>query len=161
MTEIIKTKQTTPWTDERIALLRKLVGEGLSSALIGRELGCSRNSIIGKAHRLGLSLTRPETPEQLGAPGPHHERAARIVQRKAQIQRSDDLVCAVHVVGNNAAHVAGNKTIYQLGYGDCRFPLGDAKTPAELFCGAHALPGKSYCEEHCIVTGVAVRRSKA
>lgn len=152
MTEIINTKQTTPWTDERIALLRKLVDDGLSCRLIGLELGCSRNSIIGKAHRLGLSLSRPETPEQ-----PHHERAARIVQRKAQIQRSDDLACAVHVVGNNAAHVAGNKTIYQLGYGDCRFPLGDAKTPAELFCGAHALSGRPYCAEHCRIAGAKYR----
>ena len=44
------------WTDDRVELLKKLWGEGLSASQIAAELGgISRNSVIGKVHRLGLS----------------------------------------------------------------------------------------------------------
>eukprot|EP01037_Dinobryon_pediforme_P021064 gene21064-21834_t len=44
------------WTDERVDLLRKLWGEGLSASQIAAELtGVTRNAVIGKVHRLGLS----------------------------------------------------------------------------------------------------------
>lgn len=44
------------WTEDRVTLLVKLWGEeGLSANIIGERLGISRNGVIGKAHRLGLS----------------------------------------------------------------------------------------------------------
>ena len=60
------------WTKERIELLTKLWTEGLSASQIAAELGgdVSRNSVLGKAHRLGLaqsggkgaSTPRPRKP---------------------------------------------------------------------------------------------------
>ena len=44
------------WTDERVARLSKLWAEGLSASQIAADLGeVSRNAVIGKVHRLGLS----------------------------------------------------------------------------------------------------------
>src|SRR3990172_1193550 len=44
------------WTDERVALLTKLWADGLSASQIAGELGgITRNAVIGKVHRLGLS----------------------------------------------------------------------------------------------------------
>ncbi len=44
------------WTDERVELLKKLWGEGLSASQIAAQLGgVSRNAVIGKVHRLKLS----------------------------------------------------------------------------------------------------------
>jgi GcrA cell cycle regulator len=45
------------WTKERIELLTKLWTEGLSASQIAAELGgdVSRNSVLGKANRLGLT----------------------------------------------------------------------------------------------------------
>ncbi|WP_282892177.1 GcrA family cell cycle regulator, partial [Xanthobacter autotrophicus] len=44
------------WTDERVELLKKLWSEGLSASQIATELGeVTRNAVIGKVHRLGLS----------------------------------------------------------------------------------------------------------
>jgi len=45
------------WTDERIALLKKMWKEGKSAADIAKTLakGVTRNAVIGKAHRMGLS----------------------------------------------------------------------------------------------------------
>ena len=44
------------WTDERVEQLKKLWAEGLSASQIaGRIGGVTRNAVIGKVHRLGLS----------------------------------------------------------------------------------------------------------
>ena len=47
------------WTDDRIAVLKKLWEGGSTASQIAEELGgVSRNAVIGKAHRLGLK-SRP------------------------------------------------------------------------------------------------------
>ena len=44
------------WTDERVERLSKLWADGLSASQIAAELGnVTRNAVIGKVHRLGLS----------------------------------------------------------------------------------------------------------
>ena len=43
------------WTEEHDALLKREYGKGrLSAGDIGGRMGRSRNSVIGRAHRLGL-----------------------------------------------------------------------------------------------------------
>ena len=66
------------WTKERIELLTKLWAEGLSASQIAAELGSdvSRNAVISKAHRLGLShgsskvASRPHTNKANRLPEP-------------------------------------------------------------------------------------------
>ncbi|MEO0829619.1 MAG: GcrA family cell cycle regulator [Pseudomonadota bacterium] len=44
------------WTDERVEILKKMWAEGQSASQIAKELGgVTRNAVIGKVHRLGLS----------------------------------------------------------------------------------------------------------
>ena len=44
------------WDDERVAILKKMWLEGNSASEIAKELGnITRNAVIGKVHRLGLS----------------------------------------------------------------------------------------------------------
>lgn len=44
------------WTDDRVEVLKKLWVEGQSASQIAKELGgVTRNAVIGKVHRLGLS----------------------------------------------------------------------------------------------------------
>lgn len=52
------------WTKERMALLKKMWLQGKSAAEIAKKLGqgMTRNAVIGKAHRMGLSGGRPATP---------------------------------------------------------------------------------------------------
>ena len=48
--------QQLQWTDDRVELLKKLWNDGLSASQIANELGqVTRNAVIGKVHRLGLS----------------------------------------------------------------------------------------------------------
>ena len=44
------------WTDERVETLKKMWSDGQSASQIAKELGgVTRNAVIGKVHRLGLS----------------------------------------------------------------------------------------------------------
>ena len=44
------------WSEERVAVLKKMWLEGKSASEIAKELGeITRNAVIGKVHRLGLS----------------------------------------------------------------------------------------------------------
>ncbi|SDY61351.1 GcrA cell cycle regulator [Jannaschia faecimaris] len=44
------------WTDDRVETLKRMWGDGASASQIAKELGgVTRNAVIGKVHRLGLS----------------------------------------------------------------------------------------------------------
>ena len=48
------------WTDERVDMLKKMWSDGQSASQIAKELGgVTRNAVIGKVHRLGLSNRTP------------------------------------------------------------------------------------------------------
>ena len=66
------------WTDERVETLKKMWGEGQSASQIAKELGSvTRNAVIGKVHRLGLS-NRVGTGPVVPAPVP----ASKVVPLK-------------------------------------------------------------------------------
>jgi GcrA cell cycle regulator len=46
------------WTSERIELLKRCLHAGLSCRQIADEIGVTRNAVIGKMNRLGLSNPR-------------------------------------------------------------------------------------------------------
>ena len=54
------------WNDERVATLKKLWLDGLSASQIAKQLGgVTRNAVIGKVHRLGLSgRAAPAKPQR-------------------------------------------------------------------------------------------------
>src|SRR5258708_8000853 len=71
------------WSEDRIEQLKKLWEAGLSASQIAAELGnVTRNAVIGKVHRLGLSR-RAQSPSSAAPrqpkarPAPHMMRGAR------------------------------------------------------------------------------------
>jgi GcrA cell cycle regulator len=51
------------WTDERVETLKRMWAEGQSASQIAKELGgVTRNAVIGKVHRLGLSNRTASLP---------------------------------------------------------------------------------------------------
>ena len=67
------------WTDERVEQLKKLWSDGLSASQIAAELGgITRNAVIGKVHRLGLS-GRTKAPSS-SAPRQRKPRATHMLR---------------------------------------------------------------------------------
>ena len=72
------------WTDERVETLKRMWAEGQSASQIAKELGgVTRNAVIGKVHRLGLSNRvggkdedEPEAPAARPEPAPQPAPAA-------------------------------------------------------------------------------------
>jgi GcrA cell cycle regulator len=73
------------WTNERIELLQKLWLEGWSASRIAGELahGITRNAVIGKVYRLGLSGRAKALPGNVPASPPHHKAPRRPAHRHA------------------------------------------------------------------------------
>ncbi|MDO5622155.1 MAG: GcrA family cell cycle regulator [Paracoccus sp. (in: a-proteobacteria)] len=73
------------WTDERVETLKRMWSEGQSASQIAKELGgVTRNAVIGKVHRLGLSNrndeaeTKPEpAPAPVSEPAPAPAKAEK------------------------------------------------------------------------------------
>ncbi len=74
------------WTDERVETLKKMWAEGQSASQIAKELGgVTRNAVIGKVHRLGLSnraggtTTTAKTPaKEKAKPAPKKPAAKKL-----------------------------------------------------------------------------------
>ncbi len=85
------------WTDERVETLKKMWAEGQSASQIAKELGgVTRNAVIGKVHRLGLSnrvgggadTEEAEAPAVAAAPAPAPAPAAPRVEPRAEPPRA-------------------------------------------------------------------------
>ena len=66
-----------PWTDDRVEQLKRMWSEGLTASQIAARIGqgVTRNAVIGKVHRLGLSgrvakvrAPRPKPPRKIYEP---------------------------------------------------------------------------------------------
>ena len=72
------------WNDERVELLKRLWAEGLSASQIASRLGgVTRNAVIGKVHRLGLSgratSSRSSSPRPRRVQAPRQHRAPSLM----------------------------------------------------------------------------------
>ncbi|MEZ5732126.1 MAG: GcrA family cell cycle regulator [Paracoccaceae bacterium] len=80
------------WTDERVETLKKMWAEGQSASQIAKELGgVTRNAVIGKVHRLGLSNRVGGAPEAKPEPAPKAETrsAAKPAQQPAAAPKAE------------------------------------------------------------------------
>jgi GcrA cell cycle regulator len=72
------------WTDERVETLKRMWAEGHSASAIAKELkDVTRNAVIGKVHRLGLSNRVGPGGEKAGEPERPAPEMERAVERAA------------------------------------------------------------------------------
>ncbi len=135
------------WTDERVALLKRLWCEGKTAAEIAKELGnVSRNAVIGKAHRLKLS-----------------NRVSPIQQNKkpvAPVTRPQAAPTEVRIQKIAAQDNRKGVPLMDLKASECRWPLGDPRDQAFGFCGCRSIPGLPYCGEHAKLAYQAATRNR-
>lgn len=144
------------WTDERVELLGKLWGEGLSASQIAAVLGggVTRNAVIGKVHRLGLAgrpragqaeMARNPKPRPVPAPPPTADRDRPLVRPSAAVPPTLPQPRIEEV----AIPVSDRVSIMELRDSMCRWPIGDPSSPDFGFCGGRAQTGLPYCPHHC------------
>jgi len=132
------------WTDERVALLTKLWGEGKTAAEIASALGgVTRNAVIGKAHRLKLS--NRISPIQQNKKPPSSPKVERKTEPKP-----------IKVDKGEKQGIA----LTDLGVDMCRWPYGDPKDEDFGFCGDESISGIPYCEEHAKAAYQAASRNR-
>lgn len=164
------------WNDERVEILKRMWLEGQSASQIAKELGgVTRNAVIGKVHRLGLSNRHLSEGEPTDAPIKPKPKAATkskpvrkpepkpaaAAEPQVATSRSKEIIPANrplppqpsnHEVDPAALakfHEIQEKalrlSLMELTEKTCKWPIGDPATENFWFCGLPVLPGKPYC----------------
>lgn len=166
------------WTDERVEKLKSMWSEGQSASQIAKELGgVTRNAVIGKVHRLGLSnrtAAKPAAPAAEAKPAkpaaaPAAEAKAEPAQPKveaqpkpapsptarrepppptpAMLEDQQRTQEALAAIEKKARRL----DLLELTERTCKWPIGDPATDDFYFCGLPCQPGKPYCDSHVAV----------
>ena len=125
------------WTYERVEKLKQLWEEGLTASRIAGELGeVTRNAVIGKAHRLGLSGRMASKKSNGGI---------SIIRKKRLNISQNQKVINIAPVINEPMNPTDFENIKD---GLCRWPLGEPEEIDFKFCGRNTQEGFVYCQSH-------------
>jgi GcrA cell cycle regulator len=162
------------WNSERIELLKRCFHAGLSCSQIAREIGVTRNAVIGKMNRLGLSRPRDVSAGQL-----EQRRLARLARPKTSmtsrskrprlnILAQHEMLMAVFPQPQPCAedipiYNGRGCSLLELGQGKCRWPISNPGAEDFCFCGNEPVEGLPYCAGHARIAyrGTGRRRSNA
>jgi GcrA cell cycle regulator len=145
------------WTDERVELLRRLWVEGLSASQIAAEIGTgiTRNAVIGKVHRLGMSGRIKSAPTAMPRARERTEPIASPAPQTTIVVQGNTVLAAVAApelaprpIEKVVVPICQTVTMLELRETMCRWPLGDPSQPEFRFCGARSSGGLPYCESH-------------
>ena len=139
------------WTEERVEMLKKLWADGLSASQIAAELGgITRNAVIGKVHRLGLS-GRAKSPSS-SAPRPRKQRSPGMMRVPRSSIRGNTALAYDYAVEPEPElieiPIEQRKNLLQLTEATCHWPVGDPGSPDFFFCGGESNEGSPYCNYH-------------
>ena len=136
----------TSWTMERIALLKERIRAGFSCGQIACELGMSRNAVIGKTNRLGLSRFKDAIPGQSKQSRTWQNVRPRTVRRQTNLRAlwAKPQLSLAKLPGESAKACS----LLQLQQWHCRWPMGDPTSEDFGFCGNSSVAGLPYCPAH-------------
>ena len=128
------------WTDDRVEQLKKLWEAGLSASQIAAELGnVTRNAVIGKVHRLGLS-GRAKSPssaaprQRKARPAQHMMRVPRQVSRgNAALAHAFEVELDPDPIAyDNVVPLSQRLSLLELNEATCHWPIGDPSSSGIL-----------------------------
>jgi len=130
------------WNEERTATLRKLWLEGMSASQVARQLGgISRSAVIGKVHRLGITVR--DVPARQ-----HVVRTASRAMPRSRPAREATAAPRPALRLAELAELAPTASILGLSTHSCRWPIGHPGSHDFGFCGREKSARGSYCEDH-------------
>lgn len=149
------------WTPEMNARLELLWRAGLTATAIARDMGLTKNSIVGRAHRSKACEPRP-TPIKAAGSGKRPQRNKRANGRQPGTGRirGPTLTLDVPKRERGTAHQALPSTLPNVAppapialgvVRACCWPMwADGERPyVPRYCNAPSEPARSYCEAHC------------
>jgi GcrA cell cycle regulator len=145
------------WNDERVDLLKKLWSDGLSASQIaGRLGGVTRNAVIGKVHRLGLSGRATTSRMKSHRPRARAQSTRRLM--KPRFANIGNPALRQLYLGDTEPYTPPaeelviplneRKSIQTLTEVSCRWPIGDPQLADFHFCGRNKITGLPYCDFH-------------
>ncbi|MBR1374277.1 global cell cycle regulator GcrA-like protein [bacterium] len=147
------------WTDEVVEELKKMWDRGMTTGQIAKALHVTKNSIIGKVHRLCLTA-RPSPIKKMPAKDQRKNTGATnknaIKPAKAGAKLEKKIEQTINETNINEVPEETNIPLVKLDNHTCRWPLGDPRDDDFCFCGKRVKTGQTYCEEHA---GIAYVRS--
>jgi len=144
------------WTDERVETLKKLWADGHSASQIAAELGgITRNAVIGKVHRLGLS-GRAKSPSSAPARPRKPRTASHMLRVSRSSMRGNTALAHAYELEiepeaepvDNVIPLGQRRSLLELTEDTCRWPIGDPGSSDFYFCGGPAITSLPYCAYH-------------
>jgi GcrA cell cycle regulator len=132
------------WSIDRVTSLCRLWREGLSASQIAKQMGgVTRNAVIGKVHRLGLTGRGAPSLPRTGTPRDTRPRRAPKATNTASHR-----ICASRRTPSPAASEGPGLVddLVNLKPHACKWPIGDPKRPEFSFCGRST--DGVYCAAH-------------
>ena len=133
------------WDEKKIEILRNEWGKGKTASQIAELIGgISRNAVIGKAHRLNLSIkikNRP-APNNYSVKGKNSERKINITNRRLKFRS---------LVLDKNFEVAKNLSLEELNENTCKYMDGHPSEKSSSFCGRKTVEKFSYCPLHLMM----------
>lgn len=145
-------KSNKLWPAERIDELRRLAADGLSCSQIAAALGVTRNSVIGKMRRNGISNGRspwahnPAKPQR--EPKPRALHWTGLPKRKSPRRKPPTIPDGYQCAPIEYIPIEQRKSLLELTDQTCRWPIGHPGEADFYFCGGNAVPGLPYCGGH-------------
>lgn len=133
------------WTTERVELLKQHYEAGLTCREIAAQIGVSRNAVIGKLTRLGL--TRGPTNIEQHLQAAPKERGAKSVPR-AQYRMLQVVYANDQPAPDAPITSASPCSLLELSHEHCRWPISTPGEEGFCFCGNTPLKGLPYCPGH-------------
>lgn len=147
------------WTDEAVEELKKMWDRGMTTGQIAKALNVTKNSIIGKVHRLCLTARpSPIKKTDMGVKEKKAVKKEKAVQEKNKQSeqhlkktstKEGETKTAPKTVAENT-----NIPLVKLDNHTCRWPMGDPRDDDFCFCGKRIRTGQTYCEEHAAIAYV-------
>jgi GcrA cell cycle regulator len=140
------------WTDKRVETLKKLWNAGVSASEIAESLGgITRNAVIGKVHRLGLSgrATRVQKKRKVSkAKTPKTSRKKQEVKEDTKTWKPYVAPKEVQSQLEELRKHAEDVPLVQLEPGCCLWPTSNDDSGRHHFCGHPQVTDSAYCAEH-------------
>lgn len=150
------------WTDEAVEELKKMWDRGMTTGQIAKALNVTKNSIIGKVHRLCLTA-RPSPIKKVATKNgakPSSPAKQNSTTKNIKLSNSaNEPAILKETLSNSSYSLPTEETnipLVKLDNHTCRWPLGDPRDDDFCFCGKRVKTGQTYCEEHAAIAYVRV-----